>query len=110
VVDETTPNTTDYNTATGVEKDTYVMPDAPLAGATLLGYQVCMYIEKTDAGVCTVSPVIRSGGVDYVGTAIAPSNGAYAYFLAPYSVDPGTSLVPTEANWNAGEVGAKRAT
>ena len=110
MVDETTPNTSDYNTATGVEKDTYVMPNVPVSGAQLLGYQHCMYLEKTDAGVCTVSPVMRSGGVDYVGTAIAPSSGSYAYFLTPYSVDPGTNLVPTEADWNAGEAGAKRAT
>ena len=110
LVDETPPDTTDYNSAAATEKDTYTMPDVPVSGALILGYQVCLYLEKTDAGACTVAPVIRSVGSDYVGTAIAPSNGSYAYFLAPYSVDPATNLVPTEANWNAGEVGVKRVT
>lgn len=109
-VDETTPDTTDYNSATATEKDTLTMPDVPVAGAVILAYQTVLYAEKTDAGACTIAPVIRSVGTDYVGTAVSPSNGAYAYFLQPYSVDPATSLVPTEANWNAGEMGYKRVT
>ena len=106
-VDEDPVNTTDYNTSTAAaDKDTFVTQDAPVAGV-LLGYQVNVFCQKTDAGVCTVAAVIRSGGTDYVSAAQAVST-TFAYVSFPYSVDPATSLVPTTSAWDAGETGYDR--
>ena len=69
--------------------------------------QHCLSLKKTDAGVCTVAPVIRHSGVDYPGAAITPGT-SYAYGLAIAATNPGTSAAWTEAGFNAAEFGYKR--
>jgi hypothetical protein len=108
-VDDTAPDddTTYTSTSTLNAVDTFVVQDAPVAGATLFGVQHCLNLKKTDAGACTVAPVVRHSGVDNVGTAISPGT-SYAYGLAINQTNPGTSAQWTEAEFNAAEFGYTR--
>jgi len=107
-VDDTAPNgDTDYNSAASVLSDTFVTQDAPVVGAVIYGVQHNLNFKKSDAGTCTVAPVIRRGGTDYVGADQSPST-SYGYALVVAQTDPSTSAQWTEANFNGAEFGYKR--
>lgn len=105
-VDELPPNDDgDYNSAASASlTDTFTVQDVPVAGATIYGVQVNLTSRKTDAGTCTIAPVIRHSSVDYQGTAFAPGTG-YANNQAIYQTNPGTSAQWTESEFNAAEFG-----
>lgn len=108
-VDDAAPNDdTDYTSAatTGLT-DTFVFPDAPVAGATIYGIQHNLSSKKTDAGTASLAPVIRHSGVDYPGTAIFPGL-AYTYALQIAATNPGTGVAWTEAGLNACDFGYTR--
>jgi hypothetical protein len=109
MVDETAPDddTTYNSTPTVGATDTHVVQDAPVPGALLYGVQLCLSVKKSDAGTCSVAPVVRHSSVDYPGTAFNPGT-AYAYNITPYGTNPGTSAAWTEADFNAAEFGYKR--
>jgi len=111
VVDEATENAdTDYNATNVVGAvDTFVTQDSPVAGAAILGVQHNLSLRKVDAGICTVAPVIRHGGVDLVGAAVNPSVAYnFATQIAPQIPVTPTPVPWTEANFNAAEFGYKR--
>ena len=107
-VDEIPPNSdTDYNSSSVTNDiDTLVCPDAPVAGATIFGIQTNIFAKKTDAGTCTIAPVIRSTS-DFPQTTVAPGT-SYGYFCEARQTDPNTSAQWTEANFNAAQFGYKR--
>ena len=97
-----------YNETTTVgHVDTFVVPDAASAGATIRGVQVNLSAKKTDAGTCTIAPVVRHSSTNYVGTDQAPATG-YANLSQVFQTNPGTSAQWTEADFNAAEFGYKR--
>jgi len=107
-VDDATPNAdTDYNQATGVATDTFVVQDVPVTGAILYGVQHCMITKKSDAGAATIAPVVRHSGVDNVGADLYPGT-SYVFGTVAQQVNPGTSAQWTEAGFNAAEFGYKR--
>jgi len=109
-VDDAAPNgDTDYNSATGVATDTFTVQDAPVVGATIYGVQQNLSVKKSDPGFCTVAPVIRHSGVDYVGTDYSPPT-SYVFATQTRQTNPGTSAQWTEAGFNAAEFGYKRTT
>jgi hypothetical protein len=110
-VDDVAPNDdTDFNSAAAAPAtDTFVFQDVPVAGAIIYGIQHCIYLRKTDAGICTVAPVVRHSGVDNVGANITPGT-SYAFGLALNPTNPGTGLQWTEAGFNAAEFGYQRTT
>lgn len=57
--------------------------------------------EEDDAGVRTLAPIYRNGGVDQVGPLPVSLTGAYVYYNQPSTIDPNTS-----ANWASGTVAA----
>jgi hypothetical protein len=107
-VDDTAPDDdTTYNSAasTGLT-DTFVTEDAPVVGATIYGIQHNISMKKSDAGICTVAPVIRHSGVDNAGAALSPGT-SYAYGLQiATEIAPGVAI--TESNFNAAEFGYTR--
>jgi hypothetical protein len=108
--DETAPNgDTDYIT-TSVTNAVTTFDTTAFAntGAAIKGLQVLAYCEKTDAGTCTVAPVIRRGSTNYAGTADAPGTSYSYHVIQTYDVDPSTAAAWTEANFNAAEFGVKR--
>ena len=97
-----------YNETTTVgHVDTFVVPDAASAGATIRGVQVNLSAKKTDAGECTIAPVVRHSSTNYVGADIAPAT-AYANLTGVFQTNPGTSAAWVEADFNAAEFGYKR--
>lgn len=108
-VDEIPPNDdTDYVTAASTALvDTYALPDAPVAGAVILGVQHTLNAKKTDAGTCSIAAVVRSGGTNYPSAAVALST-AYAYTLVMQGVSPVSGVAWTEAEFNGAEFGVTR--
>jgi hypothetical protein len=108
-VDDVTPNgDTDFTSALPAGlTDTFVFQDAPVVGGTIMGIQHCLYMKKTDTGICTVAPVVRHGGADFVGSDLPPGT-SYGYGLAVQSVNPGTGAAWTETGFNAAEFGYRK--
>jgi hypothetical protein len=109
MIDETAPDddTTYNSTSTVGATDTHVVQDAPVPGAVLYGVQLCLSAKKSDAGACSLAPVVRHSGVDQVGTAFNPGT-TYLYNVTPYGLNPGTGAAWTEAGFNAAEFGYRR--
>lgn len=108
-IDDTAPDDdSTYNaTSTTGYTDTFVVEDAPVAGAALYGVQVSLSAKKTDAGTCSLASVVRESSSNQVAAAQNPST-SYAYLRTVYQVDPHTSAQWTEANFNAAEFGYQR--
>jgi hypothetical protein len=106
LVDETTPNTSDYNSSPTVGlKDTYQYPALSLTGA-ILGIQTNLYAAKSDAAVRTVCAVVRAGGTDYDGANVSPLT-TFSYFSEVRAQNPNTSADWTSADVGSLEVGMK---
>jgi hypothetical protein len=98
LVDETTPNTSDYNSSPTVGlKDTYNYPSLTLTG-TVLGIQTNLYVAKSDTAARTVCAVVRAGGTDYDGANIAPLT-TFSYFSEVRAQNPNTS-----AEWTSSDI------
>jgi len=107
-VDEIPPNgDTDYVSAlTAPATDTYVVQDAAVP-AIIYGVQQCLNAKKTDAGACSLAPVVRVGGVDYVGADFFPATG-YGYGYQILAQNPATAAQWVLSEFNAAEFGVKR--
>jgi hypothetical protein len=107
-IDETSPNTTDYNSLAAVnDKDTVNLQSLVPTGATIIAVQRSIYCAKSDAGAASLAGVYRSGGSDYAGTGYALST-AWGYICEPAETDPATGMAFTETNFNALEAGYQR--
>lgn len=112
-VDESSPNAaTDYVSETTVnEKDTYAFADIAGSG-TVLGAQVSVYAQKSDAGaVRGIKAVCRSGSTE-ADSAEAILSTSWRYALqVPFETDPATSAAwASLAALNAAEWGVKLTT
>ncbi|MDO8562376.1 MAG: hypothetical protein Q7S25_00875, partial [Candidatus Limnocylindria bacterium] len=108
MVDEATPNDdTDYNSdATVGDIDTYAFSDLTPTTGTVKAVQTVIDARKDDAGTRTIAPVVREGGVDYVG----PNHNVgttYAFQMDIYETDPATAAAWTVAAVNGDEFGVK---
>lgn len=109
LIDETAPNTTDYNSTNTLNAvDTFVTEDLKNTGANLLAVQTNLFHSKEDVGTCLIAPVARPVSTDIVGSNIAPSDSSYTYGLTVYNTNPGNSAPWTEAAFNATEFGYKK--
>lgn len=106
LVDEATPNTTDYLTGSAAgSKETLGLQDLSINGA-ILGVQVNNAVSKTDAGACTIKNLIRSGSTESSGPTYAPST-SYLYSSSIHEADPATGAAWLTAAINALEAGAE---
>lgn len=108
LVDETSPNTTDYNSSPTVGlKDTYHYPAMTLTG-TVLGVQTNLYMQKSDATARTVCAVVRSAGADSDGANLAPLT-TFAYHSPVFAQDPnaGSPIAWTTTSVGNAEFGMK---
>jgi hypothetical protein len=109
MVDDVTPDyltTTLTDTGTGTT-DIHGMSSVP-DGATILGTQGVMCVEKSAAGTGTFEMIYRDGGTNYPSAGFNPSSGQFLYFLDPRSVSPATGLAWTAAELNALSFGISR--
>jgi hypothetical protein len=103
LVDETTPNTTDYNSSPTVGlKDTYNYPSLTLTG-TILGMQTNLYVAKSDAVARQVCAVVRAGSVDYDGANVSPLT-TFSYFSEVRAQNPNTA-----ADWTSSDIASLQA-
>jgi hypothetical protein len=107
LVDESTPNTTDYNDGVNVgDKDTYNFANMVHNPSAIFGSQLCLAVAKDDSGARSVKPCTRSGGANYSGAATALST-SQLYVTEIRETDPATSAAWTKTNLNAAEFGAE---
>lgn len=105
LVDEATPNTTDYNSsATAAQKDSYGLANlATLSSQTIFGVMATAYAAKTDAGARSIKVGMRSGTTDTVSAGQGLSTG-YLYFHNIHETDPNTAAAWTESGVNSAEL------
>jgi hypothetical protein len=106
--DERPPNATDYNYTTTLNaQDTLDVEDLKNAGGAIKGIQMLLYHKKNEAGGCLMAPIVRVGGVDYVGADFAPSDSSWRYDRWVHEKDP-AGATWTESSFNAAEFGYKK--
>jgi len=107
LVDEGTPNTTDYVESNVVgSKDTWNFQDLAAITGIIYGAQICTAALKDDAGGRSIANTVKSGAANADGATQAMST-SQVYFLDVFAVDPATGAAWTEANLNAAEFGVK---
>lgn len=108
LVDETTPNTTDYNDGAAVnDRDSYGMSNlAALASQTVYGVQVNAAILKDDAGARSAGTFVRSSSTNGDGASVALGT-SQTYVSQIYETNPNGSVSWTETTINAMEAGVK---
>lgn len=106
LVDESTPNTTDYNSSnTAGNKDTYTM-GAMSGSFTVHGVQVLVAALKDSASASSASTTVRSGSTDADGTSTALAT-TQSYLRDIWATDPATAAAWTQSAVNALEAGMK---
>lgn len=104
LVDETTPNTTDYNSdATAGNKDSYTMTALPaLSNDVIKGVQVRGAALKSDSGARSLKQGVRSSTTNSLGAAHALGT-SQAIYIDVVELDPATAVAWTTAGVNAVE-------
>lgn len=107
LVDESTPNTSDYNDGSTVgHRDSYAMQNlSALASQTVYGVQALAAISKDDAGAKSAAVMVRSGSTNSDGTSTALST-SQTYLAKIYETDPNTATAWTETTVNSMEAGS----
>lgn len=107
LVDEATPNTTDYvSTATAGVRDTYQFPDLSANTGNVFGVMATSYAHKDATGLAGIANVVRTGGTNYTGTSSSLSTGWMAASQT-WETNPATGLPWTPAEVNSAEFGVE---
>lgn len=108
LVDESTPNTTDYNDGVNVgDRDSYGMGNlAALTSQTVYGVQVNAAILKDDAGSKSAATFVRSSTTDGDGASVALGT-SQSYISQVFETNPNGAVAWTETTVNAMEAGVK---
>ena len=106
LVDEATPNTTDYVSSSTVgNRDSYQFQDiAALSAQTIYGVQVNAAIVKDDAGARSAATFVRSGSSNSDGAGVGLST-SQTYISQIFTTDPNTGAAWTESAVNAAQFG-----
>lgn len=106
LVDESTPNTTDYNDGSTVgDRDSYTLGNlSALTSQTIYGVQVNAAINKDDAGSKSAATFVRSNGTNGDG-ATAVLGTSQVYVSQIYETNPDGAVAWTESTVNAMEAG-----
>jgi len=107
LVDESTPNTSDYvESSTVSQKDTWNFANLSAITGTIYGVQVCTAALKDDAGARSLANTVKSSSTNADGATQALST-SQLYYLDIFPTDPNTAAAWTESNFNAAEFGVK---
>lgn len=107
LVDEATPNTTDYVSSSTVgQRETYQMQNLTAATGTIYGAQLNAAILKSDAGARSYKSLILSSASESLGAVVALSV-SQIYGLHIQTTDPATSVAWTESGINAAQCGVE---
>lgn len=109
LVDEASPNTTDYvSSPTAGLKDTYQFPDLSANTGNVFGVAVTNYSHKDATGNAAIANVARVSGVDYAGTSKALS-ASWTGNTHTWEVNPATGLPWSPSEVNNAEFGVEAA-
>lgn len=107
LVDEATPNTTDYvSSSTPTHRELFGLQDLSVVTGTIYGVQLGLAVLKSDAGTRLLKGVIRSGASEAVGSTVALGT-SQTYMVQVQTTDPATGMVWTDTAVNSVEVGAE---
>jgi hypothetical protein len=108
LVDETAPNTSDYNIGSTVsDRDSYGMGNlTPLTSQTVYGVQVNAALLKDDAGSKSVATFVRSNTTNSDGASV-PLGTSQIYVSQVFETNPDGAVAWTETTVNAMEAGVK---
>jgi hypothetical protein len=111
LVDEATPNTTDYvSETTAGEKDTFAFGNLTPTSGSVKGVQTLIYASSDDAGSPTMCAVYGNGtpASDVDGTTTSPLSTTWAYYIETKDQNPVGSTDWTISSVNGAEFGVKR--
>jgi hypothetical protein len=108
-VNNATPDddTTYISDGTAGDRDTYTYGNLRPTTGTVLAIQPVPYARKDDAGVRTIAPVIRIGGVDYDQASLPNLSTTYQFLEEIVELSPATGVAFTVAEVNGAEFGVK---
>jgi hypothetical protein len=107
LVDETAPNTSDYNgSATVDQKDTYAMGNTSGTPTSIRAVRLNAYAAKSDAGSRSFALVVRSGGTEADSSDI-PLSTTFQYYGTIFLLDPTDSNAWSQAKVDGIEAGFK---
>lgn len=107
LVDEATPNTSDYvSSDTSGEIDTYNFAALGVTG-TVKALQTCLYVSAQVGGVRELASVSRIGGVNYADANEVTLGADWTYLRTIKTVSPATSSAWTVAEIDGAEFGVK---
>jgi hypothetical protein len=107
LVDEASPNTTDYvSSATAGPKDTYLFPDLSANTGNVFGVEVTNYSRKDATGDAAIANVARVGGVDYTGESKVLS-ASWTGNSHTWEVNPATGSLWSPSEVNNAEFGVE---
>lgn len=107
-VNDTSPDddSTYISTTTVGARDDYEFQDLATTLGTVVAVQRVVDARKDDAGVRTIAPYSRTGGVNYDGANVNVGS-SYMYYLDVLELDPATGLPFTISGFNAYKHGVK---
>ena len=109
LVDETTPNTSDYNESSTVgAKDSYALGDlSAITSQTIYGIQVLGAILKDDAGARSIKVGVRTSSAGSPGSLAQAASAALStsqlYYASIHETDPSTGIAWTGSGVNGAE-------
>jgi hypothetical protein len=108
LVNETAPNTTNYNDGAAVnDRDSYGLADlTSLTSQTVYGVQINAAINKDDAGSKSAATFVRSSSTNGDGASAALGT-SQLYVSQVFETDPNGSIAWTQTSVNAMEAGVK---
>jgi len=107
LVDEATPNTSDYvESSTVSHKDTWAFQNLSAITGTIYGVQVCSAALKDDAGARSIANTVKSSATNADGATQALST-SQVYYMDVWATDPNTAAAWTESAVNSAEFGVK---
>lgn len=107
LVDETAPNSTDYNESnTAGNRDSYGMQDLAAVTGTIYAVQTHVASLKGDAGYRGLKSLVKSGTTVQTGPTVSLAT-SLAYDNQMFTTDPNTGAAWTESAVNAMEVGGE---
>jgi hypothetical protein len=107
LVDEATPNTSDYvESSTSSQKDSYGFGNLSATTGTIFGVQLNIAAHKTDAGSKDIKALTRIASTDYLSSAIAVSTDQ-TYLRHIWEENPNAAAAWTEAAINGAEFGVE---
>jgi len=112
LLDEATPNTTDYIESPAVGERCSVSVQALTnTGGTMYAVSQTMYASKSNAGPCGITPYVKISGTRYYGTEFFPSFGSWRFFQYIWDRDPSAGPGAwTESVFNSAEFGVEHTT